>query len=114
MSTTKTSTPKISASKITTPKISTPKKIAVFFGIILVGLAPAAPAMAHDAPEGSEWVMADWMFQSFLAFAGVAVLALVVARRRGLLSGVEDAKYAILDIDEPDYYTPAWGRELDR
>jgi hypothetical protein len=35
----------------------------------------------------------------------------VVAARRGLLRDVEQAKYHILSIDEPDYYTPAWARE---
>jgi hypothetical protein len=77
-------------------------------GLLAVLLLPASPAFAHEAPEGSEWVMADWMFMSFGAFAGTAILVFAIAWRRGLLSNLEDAKYYVLDIDEPDYYTPNW------
>ena len=78
----------------------------------LVLLASAAPARAHEAPdEGAEWLMADWMFMVFLVFFLVALLAFVVSLRRGYLSGLEDAKYHVLEIDEPDYYTPWWARE---
>ncbi|MEJ2751609.1 MAG: hypothetical protein P8169_02825, partial [Chloroflexota bacterium] len=62
---------------------------------------------------GSEWVMADWMFLSFLIFAGVAFLAFLFALKAGWLSNLEDAKYYILEIDEEDYYTPEWAREGD-
>lgn len=65
----------------------------------------AAPALAHDGPEGAEWIMADWMFITFAIFAGGALIAFVVALKLGLLSNIEDAKYQILTIDEPDYYT---------
>ncbi|MFN2104598.1 MAG: hypothetical protein ACK2U5_04680 [Candidatus Promineifilaceae bacterium] len=67
----------------------------------------------HEAPKGSEWVMADWMFLSFLIFAGVAFLAFLFALKAGWLSNLEDAKYYILEIDEEDYYTPEWAREGD-
>jgi hypothetical protein len=70
-----------------------------------------APAcLAHDAPEGSEWVMADWMFLSFVIFGAAALLAFLLALKAGLLSNVEDAKYYILEIEEEDYYTPDWAR----
>lgn len=69
------------------------------------GHALAAP-LAHEAPEGSEWVMADWMFLSFAIIAGTALVAFLFALKAGLLSNLEDAKYYILEIDEPDYYTP--------
>ena len=64
-----------------------------------------APAFAHDGPEGAEWVMADWIFITFAVFAGGALIAFVAALKMGLLSNLEDAKYQILSIDEPDYYS---------
>jgi heme/copper-type cytochrome/quinol oxidase subunit 2 len=69
----------------------------------------AASPVGHEAPEGSEWIMADWMFLSFAIFAGVAFLAFMVALKRGLLSNLEDAKYYVLEIEEEDYYSPDWG-----
>jgi hypothetical protein len=83
--------------------------------LFLVGnahLVWAAPIL-HEAPEGSEWVMADWMFLSFLIFAGASFIAFLLALKSGLLSNIEDAKYYILEIDEQDYYTPAWAKTGD-
>jgi hypothetical protein len=77
---------------------------------LLAMLAVTRPALAHEAPGGSEWVMADWMFLSFVIFAGVAFVAFLASLKSGLLSNLEDAKYYILEIDEPDYYTPDWAR----
>lgn len=55
--------------------------------------------------------MADWMFISFVAFAGCALVAFLVALKMGLLSNLEDAKYYVLEIEEEqDYYTPEWAR----
>jgi hypothetical protein len=71
----------------------------------------AAP-VAHEAPPGSEWVMADWMFLSFIIFAGTAFVAFLLALKAGLLSNLEDAKYYVLEIQEEDNYnTPDWVRE---
>jgi heme/copper-type cytochrome/quinol oxidase subunit 2 len=72
-----------------------------------------ASPLYHEAPKGSEWIMADWMFLSFLIFAGVAFLAFLFALKAGWLSNLEDAKYYILEIEEEDYYTPEWAREGD-
>jgi nitrogen fixation-related uncharacterized protein len=72
-----------------------------------------ASPLYHEAPKGSEWVMADWMFLSFLIFAAVAFLAFLWALKAGWLSNLEDAKYYVLEIDEEDYYTPEWAREGD-
>ena len=69
--------------------------------------ALAAPVL-HDAPDGSEWIMADWMFLSFVLFAGAAFVAFLWALKAGLLSNLEDAKHYILEIEEEDYYTPEW------
>jgi hypothetical protein len=70
----------------------------------------ATPALGHDQPAGNEWIMADWMLLSFLAFGVVSLVAFLIALKRGYLSNLEDAKYHILTIDEPDYYTPDWAR----
>jgi len=76
-------------------------------------VGPAAPAYAHEQPEGdvAAWLMADWMLLSFLVFFFGALVAFVVAVRRGQFRDLEAAKYHLLTIDEPDYYTPAWARE---
>ena len=77
---------------------------------VVINLLAVLPASAHDAPSGSEWVMADWMFLSFVIFAGAAFTAFLFALKSGLLSNLEDAKYYVLEIDEPDYYTPEWAK----
>ena len=79
--------------------------------VLLFSLFAATPASAHEQPGGADWLMADWMLLSFLVFFGVALIAFVVALKRGYLSNLEDAKYHILTIDEPDYYTPDWAKE---
>lgn len=66
--------------------------------------ALAAPLL-HEAPEGSEWIMADWMFLSFVLFGGASFAAFLLALKAGLLSNLEDAKYYILEIDEADDYS---------
>jgi hypothetical protein len=78
--------------------------LAILCAVVLTAfVAPAA--LAHDGPDGAEWVMADWIFITFAVFAGGAFLAFVVCLKAGLLSNIEDAKYQILTIDEPDYYS---------
>ena len=72
----------------------------------------ARPALAAPWPgDGSEMIMADWLFFSFLTFFGVALAAFIFAWRSGMFKNIEEAKYYILTIDEPDYYTPDWARE---
>lgn len=86
----------------------------VLIAAVTVGLllfASAAPASAHDQPDGADWLMADWMLLSFLIFFGAALAAFLVALKLGVLRNVEDAKYHILTINEPDYYTPDWAKE---
>ena len=88
------------------------KKLLTLITTLLVLSVPLQPALAHEAPGGSEWIMADWMFLSFVIFAGVALLSLVVAIKSGWLSDLEgDAKHYVLEIQEEDYYTPDWARE---
>jgi heme/copper-type cytochrome/quinol oxidase subunit 2 len=80
-------------------------------GLALVALlsSPAA-ALAHDAPENDEakWVMADWMLDAFFLFAGVALVAFIVAWKAGHFHDLEKAARIPLTIDEEDYYTPEW------
>ncbi|MEZ4664030.1 MAG: hypothetical protein R2911_41380 [Caldilineaceae bacterium] len=78
--------------------------------ILYAQTALAAPVL-HEAPAGSEWIMADWMFLSFIIFAGAAFMAFLLALKSGQLSNLEEAKYYILEIDETDYYTPDWAKE---
>ena len=78
---------------------------------LLLFASTVSPVFAHDSPKGSEWVMADWMFLTFLIFAGVAFVAFVLAIKTGLLSNLEEAKFYILEIEEEDYYTPDWAKE---
>ena len=82
------------------------------WSILSAQTALAAPVL-HDAPKGSEWIMADWMFLSFVMFAGAAFVAFLMALKSGMLSNLEEAKYYILEIDEADYYTPEWAKEGD-
>ena len=88
-----------------------PRVIGACLVAIIVLAVTAVPALAHEQPDGAEWLMADWMLLSFMAFGGAAMLVFLVALKRGLLHDVESAKYHILSIDEPDYYTPDWARE---
>ncbi len=74
-------------------------------------LASVSPVFAHEVPDGSEWVMADWMLLSFVSFFGAALIVFLIAVRRGLFRHLEDAKYHLLSVDEPDYYTPDWAKE---
>lgn len=73
----------------------------------------AGMAQASVSPDGGEFVMADWMLLSFLAFAGAALFVFLVAVRRGMFRNMEAAKYYLLSVKEPDYYTPDWAREED-
>jgi hypothetical protein len=82
--------------------------------LLLVAAALAAtamPALGHEQPDGAEWLMADWMLLSFIVFGGAALAIFVVALKRGQFHNMEAAKFHILSIDEPDYYTPDWARE---
>jgi hypothetical protein len=81
--------------------------IAVVLGVLL---ATPAVALAHDAPENaqSKWVMVDWMMDAFFLFAGLALVAFIVAWKAGHFHNLEQAARIPLAIHEEDYYTPAW------
>lgn len=76
-------------------------------------MSNATVALAHDGPDDGQaaYIMADWMLLSFLVFFVAGLLAFAIALKRGLMTNVEDAKYYMLTIDEPDYYTPEWAKE---
>jgi len=89
-----------------------PRWIGSLLAAILLLLATTAPALAHDGPtQGAEWLMADWMLFSFIIIFVATLVAFVIAYRRGLMANLEDSKYYVLTIDEPDYYTPDWAKE---
>ena len=48
---------------------------------------------------------------AFVIFAAVSVGFFVVAVKWGVLRDLEQAKYYMLTIDEPDYYTQDWPKE---
>ena len=80
--------------------------------VLVLAAALAAPgaALAHDAPENdqSKWVMVDWMMDAFFLFAGLALVAFIVAWKAGHFHNLEQAARIPLMIDEEDYYTPEW------
>jgi heme/copper-type cytochrome/quinol oxidase subunit 2 len=73
-------------------------------------LAAPAAALAHDQPESkqSNWIMADWMLETFFLFAGVALFAFLLAWKAGHFHNLEQAARIPLTIHEEDYYTPDW------
>ena len=62
-------------------------------------------------PEGSAYAIANWLVLSYAVFFLVALGIFLIALKRGMFRNIEKAKYFMLDIDEPDYYTPDWARE---
>ena len=84
--------------------------IAIIFLVLLNTPALAAP-LAHDQPDGNDWIMADWMLYSFLIFFMASLFVFLIALKRGMFHNIENAKYYILSIQEEDYYTPDWAKE---
>ncbi len=84
--------------------------ILLMVGILL--FAVSTPALAADSPEeDAAWFMADWLVISYLLFTGSGVLVFLFALKMGAFRNTEQAKYYMLTIEEPDYYTPAWAKE---
>jgi hypothetical protein len=86
------------------------RRLAIMGLALGAALASPAAALAHDAPESdqSKWVMADWMMDAFFLFAGLALVAFIVAWKAGHFHNLEEAAKIPLLIDEEDYYTPDW------
>jgi heme/copper-type cytochrome/quinol oxidase subunit 2 len=86
------------------------KRLAVFFAVVLVALAAPAGVLAHDAPENdqSNWIMADWMLDTFFIFSGFALVVFLVAWKLGHFQDLDKAAAIPLLVEEEDYYTPDW------
>ena len=78
--------------------------------VTTLALSLPALALAHDQPETaqSRWVMADWMMDTFFIFAGLALLAFVVAWKAGHFQDLDQQGSLPLYVEEEDYYTPDW------
>ncbi len=84
----------------------------IAIAMLAVAATPALAApLAHDQPDGADWLMADWMLYSFLIFFMAAFFVFLIALKRGMFHNIENAKYHILTIQEEDYYTPDWAKE---
>ena len=85
-------------------------RLAVFFMVAFAALAAPAVALAHDQPENdqSNWVMADWMLDTFFIFSGFALVAFLVAWKLGHFQDLDKAAAIPLLVEEEDYYTPDW------
>jgi protein-S-isoprenylcysteine O-methyltransferase Ste14 len=81
--------------------------------VLAAVLAMPAAALGHEQPENdqSRWVMADWMMEVFFLFAGIALLAFLLAWKAGHFHNLEQAARIPLLIEEEDYYTPDWARD---
>jgi hypothetical protein len=86
------------------------KRLAVFFALACAALAAPAVAVAHDQPENdqSNWVMADWMLDTFFIFSGFALVVFLVAWKLGHFQDLDQAAAIPLLVEEEDYYTPDW------
>jgi heme/copper-type cytochrome/quinol oxidase subunit 2 len=86
------------------------RRLGVLVLVLAAALAAPCAVLAHDAPESeqSKWVMADWMMDAFFLFAGLALVAFIVAWKAGHFHNLEQAARIPLMIDEGDYYTPDW------
>jgi protein-S-isoprenylcysteine O-methyltransferase Ste14 len=78
--------------------------------VAALALSLPALALAHDQPETaqSRWVMADWMMDTFFIFAGLALLAFIVAWKAGHFQDLDKQGSLPLYVEEEDYYTPDW------
>jgi hypothetical protein len=89
------------------------RRLGVLMLVLGAPLAAPCAALAHDAPENdqSKWVMADWMMDAFFLFAGLALVAFIVAWKAGHFHNLDEAARVPLGVDEEDYYTPDWARD---
>ncbi|MBF9030959.1 hypothetical protein HKCCE3408_11190 [Rhodobacterales bacterium HKCCE3408] len=96
------------------PDLPVLPRIAAAFAALSAMVFAASPATAAVYPhaEGAA-VMADWVVLAFLVFFGCALLVFLVAVRRGYFTDLEAAKYYLLTVDEPDFYTPDWIKEAE-
>ena len=87
------------------------RKSTVFAAILIVAV-PALTVAQEAAVEGPRLQPSDYFYLLwYLSFFLFALIGLLVALRRGWFRDVESAKYYMMEIDEPDYYTPEWVKE---
>jgi protein-S-isoprenylcysteine O-methyltransferase Ste14 len=78
--------------------------------LVFAALVLPTAALAHDQPETkqSNWVMADWMIDTFFVFSGLALVAFVAAWKTGAFHDLDTHASIPLYVQEEDYYTPDW------
>ena len=86
------------------------RRLALFGLFVVAALVLPAVALAHDQPETkqSNWVMADWMIDTFFVFSGLALVAFVAAWKTGAFHELDTHASIPLYVEEEDYYTPDW------
>jgi hypothetical protein len=86
------------------------RRLAILALLVSTALVLPAAALAHDQPETkqSNWVMADWMIDTFFVFSGLALVAFVAAWKTGAFHELDTHASIPLYVDEEDYYTPDW------
>jgi peptidoglycan/LPS O-acetylase OafA/YrhL len=86
------------------------RRLVVLLVLVLAALAAPAVALAHDQPENeqSNWVMADWMLDTFFIFSGFALVVFLVAWKLGHFQDLDKTAAIPLLVEEEDYYTPDW------
>jgi protein-S-isoprenylcysteine O-methyltransferase Ste14 len=86
------------------------RRLTIFALFVVATLLLPAAASAHDQPETkqSNWVMADWMMDTFFVFSGLALVAFVAAWKTGAFHELDTHAAIPLYVQEEDYYTPDW------
>jgi len=86
------------------------RRLAILALLVVAALVLPAVALAHDQPETkqSNWVMADWMMDTFFVFSGLALVAFVAAWKTGAFHELDTHASIPLYVQEEDYYTPDW------
>ena len=86
------------------------RRLAILALLVSTALVLPAAALAHDQPETkqSNWVMADWMIDTFFVFSGLALVAFVAAWKTGAFHELDTHASIPLYVQEEDYYTPDW------
>jgi hypothetical protein len=89
------------------------RRLAILALPVLAALMLPAVGLAHDQPETkqSNWVMADWMMDTFFVFSGLALVAFVAAWKTGAFHELDTHASIPLYVEEEDYYTPEWAKD---
>lgn len=80
--------------------------------IALLASSVGTATAAANGESGTAMQVSDYFYLLwYLSFFVLALVGLLVAMSRGWFRDVERAKYHMMEIDEPDYYTPEWAKE---